>query len=470
MIFKEYNTTQSFLLPPSFEEFLGESHQAIILNEFINEIDIKFLEKSYKNTKGGASAYHPVMLLKTLIYAYMNGLFSSRKIGKKLREDIAYMFLAGNNQPDFRTINRFRREKGKYLEKIFIQVVQKASEIGLVQFNICSLDGSKFYANASRANNKNELSLELEIQNLLKEADKIDELEDKEYGDNEDDLDPQLRTSDGRRKRKKEILKEKLKKQLQKENIKNITNNSSEKLNTTDPDSKLMQMKKKDFANGYNIQNITENGIILTSSISNNSADAHSFIETVEKLIQLHQTPKKILADKGYSSEKNYEYCEKKKIDAYIPTHTEAIDISQYLYDSQKDTYINKKGESFFFKQYMNPKNKNLKRGRPRKDKDLKNKESLYRTKLYEYKDNNSKIKKYLSISPGWQKFAQEQKSKLKTKQGKWIYKHRMHDVEGVFANIKKNLGFNTFSLRGMSNVFYEWILVCLAHNIKKII
>lgn len=338
----------------------------------------------------------------------------------------------------------------------------------MIQFGICSLDGSKFYANASKNNNHCSDSVEKEIQDILAEADRIDEMEDEEYGDNEDDIDTELLTKEGRERRKREIQKEKEKKESQKNKIQEQTTNQKQKINTTDPDARLMQMKKKDFANGYNIQNITENGIILSSTISKSSADTHTFIETVEKLRQTHQSPKNILADKGYSSERNYEYCENHNIEAYIPTHTEAINLSKYLYDIKEDTYTNEKGAVFHFKQYMHPKQKGFKRG-SKKGEEKENKEHLYRTKLYEYKNLKTQKKKYLSISLGWQRFASEQKHKLQTEQGKWIYKHRMHDVEGVFANIKKNLGFTTFALRGIEKVFGEWLLVCLAHNIKKI-
>jgi len=80
MTFKKYNQDQDFLLPPSYSDFLGESHEAVILNEFINELDTTKLERSYNNQNGGRSAYHPVMILKLLTYGYMTGVFSSRRL------------------------------------------------------------------------------------------------------------------------------------------------------------------------------------------------------------------------------------------------------------------------------------------------------------------------------------------------------------------------------------------------------
>src|ERR1035437_6047429 len=146
MTFKKYNPNQNFLLPPSFSEFLGESHEAVILAEFLEDLDTRQLEQSYHNESGGSSAYHPVMLLGILVYAYLNSIFSSRQIANKLHQDLAFMYLSGRQAPDFRTIARFRKEKGMFLESIFVQVVSKAKSLGLVSFGTCCLDGTKIYA------------------------------------------------------------------------------------------------------------------------------------------------------------------------------------------------------------------------------------------------------------------------------------------------------------------------------------
>ena len=110
-MFKEYNQEQNFLIPPSYDDFLWEKHQSKLLNNIINWLNLDFLYKSYNNTKLWTTAYNPVMLLKILFYWFMNNTFSSRKIANKLKSDIWFMFLAWNNQPDFRTINNFRKNK-----------------------------------------------------------------------------------------------------------------------------------------------------------------------------------------------------------------------------------------------------------------------------------------------------------------------------------------------------------------------
>lgn len=464
MTFKKYNQNQSFLLPPSYSDFLGESHEAIILNEFINELDTIRLEESYSNKNGGRSAYHPVMLLKLLIYGYMSGVFSSRKIAEKLKQDLAFMYLAGNNTPDFRTISRFRKEKGKYLEDIFTKVVSKASSLGFVSFGTCSLDGTKLYANASKENNYTVSRLKEKIRGYIKQAEDIDEMEDKLYGDNEDDLDSDLKTKAGRKKRKKELKERQKRVQIKLDKI--ATTDENNKINTTDPDSKHMKMKHHDYANGYNVQAIVENGVILSSSIFNSSADQRTFIDTVKKLQKTQQTPEKILADRGYSSVDNYSFCEKNNIDAYIPIHLSKVDISAYEYDKKTNTYKDNQGRKYHFKQFMRKIDQDTK---PNRNDSFKVKQKYYKTALYEYVNEKTKEKKYLSISKNWQDHVKKQRKKFSTVKGKQIYRQRMYDVEGVFGNIKKNLKFTSFNLRGFRGVNTEWTLIALAHNIKKL-
>ena len=436
MTFKAYSQTQSFLLPPSYGDFLGESHEAVILSEFLQEVDMTLLENSYHNATGGRAAYHPGMLVTLLIYAYMNGIFSSRKIAKLLRQDLAFMYLAGNLQPDFRTLARFRKEKGIFLEDILAHVVRQAKELGLVSFGTCSLDGTKVYADASKQKNI--------IQELIQKANETDESEDALYGDDEDDQNPELKTQAGRKKKKQAL----------------------QRVNTTDPDSRFMQMKRKDYANAYNVQNITENGIVLSSSIFNTSADQGTLVSSVQKFIATYQTkPKVLLADKGYSSEKNYSFCEQNALDAYIPVYSDPVDLSQYTYDLKNDTYTDTRGRMYVFKQRSKRRDGKKLRGRG-----IQGEHSEYKSVIYKYQDSKTQEKKYLSISDEWQRHSSIQKEKFSTDEGKQVYKKRMHDVEGVFANIKRNLNFTRFNLRGFQGVTVEWTLISLAHNLKKML
>lgn len=467
MTFKQHHRNQVFLLPPSFQDFLGDGHEAVILNEFLQELDTAALEQSYRNEHGGSSAYHPAILLAVLIYGYMNGIFSSRKIAKRLSQDLAFMYLAGNSKPDFRTLARFRKGKGEYLETIMTEVVQKARAMGFVSFGTCSLDGTKIRANASKDKNYRRDDLEKNIRAILKEAEKIDAEEDRRYGKkNEDAEDPRLKTKAGREQRKKELAAKRKNKEAKLAKL-----GDRESANLTDPDAKLMKLKRgAGYANAYNVQSITENGIILSNAIFTTSADQATLIPMVQKLKDVNgKTPKRLLADKGYSSEDNYAFCEKSGIDAYIPNYSEPTDLSRYAYDKKNDTYTDSRRRIYVFKQHMQKRDGNATRGRPRKTENKTAHHDLYKRSIYEYRNKKTGTKKYLAISRLWQEYVKKQKEKLSSSRGRRLYKKRMHDVEGVFANIKKNLGFTTFNLRGLAGVAAEWTLVSLAHNLKKV-
>ncbi len=208
-MFKPNN--QFNLLPQDYKSFLWEWHEAIILEEIINDLDLTEVIESYSNFFRWTTAYHPRMLLKVLFYWYMNQTFSSRKLANKLKSDLGFIYLAWNNQPNFRTINKFRKDKWEMLEWIFVQIVLKAKELWLISFWTVSLDWTKIYANASKNKNNDLEWLDKKISKLFDEADKIDKLEDKKYRDNEDEIPEELKTKEGRDKKKKEITEKKKK-------------------------------------------------------------------------------------------------------------------------------------------------------------------------------------------------------------------------------------------------------------------
>lgn len=468
MTFKNYQQKQSFLLPPSFSDFLGESHGAVILGEFLQELDTTELEQSYNNQTGGCSAYHPVMILSVLIYGYMNGIFSSRELAKQLKQNLALMYLAGNTKPDFRTLSRFRKEKGIYLETIFNDVVRKAQDLGLINFGTCCLDGTKIYASASTSQNQIQKKLSEKISKLIEKAEEIDQLEDAEFGDEEDGEDASLKTKEGRVKKKQELEEQKKKAETKLEKLTALNPESKEtRLNLTDPDSKLMKMKRSDFANGYNVQIISENGLILNNSIFNSSSDQNTLIPSLEKLQGSLTKPKILLADKGYSSEDNYLFCEQNNINAYIPPQSEQTDLTNYVYDEKKDIYTDRQGVVYYFKQHAKRRGDKVKY---KLTESPRYRHHLFKMTVYEGVDEVTQKKKYLSISSVWKEYIKQQKEKLSTSEGKEVYRQRGYDVEGVFANIKKNLRFTHFNLRGFSGVANEWTLISLAHNLKKIL
>lgn len=467
-MFKTYDQKQELLIPVSIREFLWKSHEAVLLNDVVDNLDLTTLLNTYKNKNWWTTAFHPRMLLKIIFYWYMNQTFSSRWIAKKLSSDLGFMYLAANNKPDFRTINRFRWERLVVVKDIFRQIVVMLKNLWVVGFWTVSLDWTKLYANASKRNNHTEDGLDKMIDKLLKEAEEIDRKEDEEFWDKQDNIPEELADPEIRKQRIKEAL----------ENLKNtkefVVKEVSEKqeqgikqtrINTTDKDSRLMQMKQKDFANWYNAQIITENQIILDTSISNNSCDVNELIPTLNSLKKnYNQVPEKVLADAWYSSGDNYEYLEKENIDWYIPPHSNLqVDMSKYKYNKEEDYYKDQEGNIYYFKQYSWV--LWAKRWRPRKW--TKIKEWEYKSKIYRaiLRDGS---KRQLEIYEKWHKYWHINKKKVSSVKWKKIISKRKVDVETVFWNIKHNLKFTRFNLRWFNKVNIERNIACIAHNFKK--
>ncbi len=148
-VFKDYQPEQSFLLPPDISEMIPEGHLVRIVNKMIDGIDRSILEAQYKG--GGTSAYDPQMLLKVIIYAYSQRIFTSRQIAKALRENVNFMWLSGMNRPNFRTINRFRTKVMKaVIDEVFYGIIEQLLEMGLIDLQSYFVDGTKIEANANK--------------------------------------------------------------------------------------------------------------------------------------------------------------------------------------------------------------------------------------------------------------------------------------------------------------------------------
>ncbi len=177
------------LIPLNLEEMVPVDHLVRQVDEIINRIDTSALDKQYKG--GGTSAYHPVMLLKVILYAYSQQIFSSRRIAKALRENIHFLWLSRMNQPDFRTVNRFRsvilRET---IEGLFTQLVEELLNLGLVDLEQYFVDGTKMEANANKysfvwkkSTENYKAKLQENVKTLLDEVETVQEWEDGVYGE-----------------------------------------------------------------------------------------------------------------------------------------------------------------------------------------------------------------------------------------------------------------------------------------------
>src|SRR5437870_8955360 len=187
--YRTYLPEQDLLLPPSLREWLPDDHLVYLVSDVVDQLNLSAIESVYEEDDRGQPPYHPRMMTKILLYGYCVGVFSSRKIQKRLVEDVAFRVLAAGNQPDFRTISDFRKLHLKALEELFQQMLRLTLETGTMKLGRVALDGSKFKANASKHKamsygrmEETEKRLREEVQELMKRAEAADEEEDKRYG------------------------------------------------------------------------------------------------------------------------------------------------------------------------------------------------------------------------------------------------------------------------------------------------
>ena len=480
--FKEYNQNQTMLLPPNITDWVPKDHQCFIINEIVNKLNISCVENTYSDQ--GASAYDPRMLVKIIFYSYTKGIRSSRKIENMSQENIVYRYLSANQFPDHGTINLFRKNHLKELENLFAQIVILCDGLGIIDPSDISIDGSIFKANASKKSSYDQATitkLKKKIGEILQEAEKIDEEEDKKYGDKrgysempEKLKDPETRTKEIERLQEKmrkleeadQAIKEKqasAKTKTEKELTRNKTHN------TTDKDAKLMKMKKgKTYQPAYNGQISTSNQIILAYDVTDEGVDTKLLIPMIKKTEKnTKQKVEKAKADSSYFSKDNIEKIEEKEIDAYIPDQKKAIEERQERnneipkYDKRNFKYDEEKDE------FICPQNKRLRLVRTDQG-----------TKKYLCSDcPNCPVKsqcikgknRYLNHNPQLEKYKSEMREKLNSKEGKNKYLERMSDVEPVFGNIIYNQKAGNFLCRGKPMTKIEFGLSCLSHNLVKI-
>ena len=211
--YRPYLPNQDFLLPPSLRDWLPEDHLVYFVSDLVDELDLSAIMTVYEDEERGFPPYHPVMLTKVLVYAYCVGIFSSRRIQRRLAEDVGFRVLAAGNQPDFRTIADFRKTHLTALTGFFEQVLRLARELGAPRLGRVALDGSKVKANASKHKamsykrmGEKQRQLRAEVAQLLAQAEAADTAEDAQFGTSRggDDLPAELYRRESRLQRIRE--------------------------------------------------------------------------------------------------------------------------------------------------------------------------------------------------------------------------------------------------------------------------
>jgi len=423
--FKPYNQSQMQLLPPDLSSLIKPDHIARLINQVIDDMDLSFIENTYSTN--GCRAYNPKMLFKILVYGYTIGLRSSRKLADRLREDIVFMWLAGRQTPDFRTIADFRKNKLNDIKKAFTEVLLLCQQLGMVRIGKIYIDGTKIKASANsnriqyrKTLNKRKTIIEEQINNILEEAKAIDDEEDRLYGNKTEHSGIDIREVQKElaklKKRKQTLTKKKEKLEVKRKEIKAKLRKMRKDRNSyaiTDKDATLMLMKEKYIAPGYNVQLATEHQVILAYNVCSDRTDFKQLKPMVKEVEEnTKQKPKIVITDAGYGAKSNYRFLKNKGITAFIPYGNFNKEITQ-----------RNKGI------YALPKNVDVELER------------------YKFK----------------------QRLRLLSAEGKELMKRRKNDIEPTIGDIKRNMNFREFYLRGRLKCLIEIGLVSIGHNLKKI-
>jgi transposase/ribosomal protein S15P/S13E len=512
--FKPYTMAQPMLLPRSLDELIPAGHLVRVVNRVIEGIDLEPLLAKYAG--GGTSAYHPAMLLKVLVYAYTQQIYSSRRIAKALRENVHFMWLSGMSQPDFRTLNGFRGERMKdVIQEVFAAVVEVLVAEGHIQLEHYFVDGTKVEANAnkhrviwSKRNRKYQERLREQVQDLLEEIEQANEAENETYGDRDLDELGEGKVIDSERLQKKidelnERLKQKPKDKQLKQAVKKMETNylprqqkyeeQERKLAgrnsyaRSDEEATSMRMKEdrgaeKPWAKpAYNVQLGTENQFVVGFSLHQRPGDTSCLIPHLEGVRQhLGRLPKNISADAGYGSEENYAYLETHQLGNYVKYNTfhreqihhkkpelirkKRFRSESFPYDASQDTFICPANQRLTYRYTT----------RYTSDNGYQTERRIYEcdqcaTCPLKPECTQAKGNRQIRTSFRLRDFRAQARDNLLSEQGRALRVRRATDVETVFGQIKHNQNFRRFMLTGLKKTTTEWGLLCLAHNMKKL-
>lgn len=428
--FREWNPKQKWLLPPSLDEFIPEGHTAHFVRDLVvDELDLSAILEAYVEERG-YPPFHPAMMVALLLYAYTQGVYSSRRIAKGCIERMDFGAVTGFQKPDFRTISLFRKRHLAALGGLFQQVLRLCRKSGLASLGHVALDGTKIKANASKHKAMSYDRMEKaegEFADLVKEwldqAEITDLAEDVRFRNKQGDELPAWVSNKVERMKKireaKAALEQEAAKKAEAERKAKSKKDDEDppappkpdpkaQRNFTDPESRIMPTRSGSFEQCYNAQAAVDADaqVIVACDVVATSADMAQLLPMLDQVrVNTGRKPRCCSADAGYCSEKNLEGVEGRKIRGYIATGRQ------------------KHGA----KAAVNPA-----RGKPG------SRVAAMRERL---------------------------------KRGGWRspYRLRKQVVEPIFGQIKQGRCFRQFLLRGLTKVQDEWRLICTAHNLLKL-
>ena len=499
--FKQYSQDQQFLLPKNINDFVGPGHIARLVSEIVDSMDIDFILETYKG--GGTSSYNPRMMLKSWLLGFINRVYSCRLIAKNLRENLAFIWISGNQTPDFHTLNNFRLRLKDDIKKIFKQIILYGIEAGIIQGKDVFMDHTKTEANANKHKvvwkkqvEKQSVKIDIGLDELFKYIDMINEDEEKIFGNkdlpeqernnfnhekvkeiikkiNDNVKNEKITKGDGREQRKKVRRTKELLERKDSYKLKKKILNGRNSFSKTDPDAVAMMMKDKvTIRPAYNEGIAVENGFVLDYVISDNCGDCISFIPLMDGLIDnLGRVPENAHSDGAYGNEENMTYLEKNSIKNFLKYNTyykekkrtwkENNRLDGLIYNKSKDEFTCPRGINLIC---VDEKIEKTKTGYERKV-------SIYKTQKGHCDKcpfHKSKAKT-LQLSWKQERLKKEAKSNLDSVKGVELRKRRGNEVESVFGDQKLNKLKRRYHLRGLPKVKIEAGLYYAAHNLRRI-
>lgn len=505
IIFKKDKSNQLLLLPPDIGSLIPESHIVRAVDEVINQIRLHPLLETYKG--GGTSSYSPRMLLKVVTYAYIEKIYTTRRIEKALRENINFMWISGMSTPDHSTIHNFRSKRLKEaVEDVFSSVVEVLISKGYVKAENLFIDGTKIEANANKYSyvwkknvERQTTVIKKKVKDLLAHIDELQKEEDAEYGSaNLEELEGHI-TSEDIEKVVEEINQKLAKGSTSREasaGVKKLKNDYIPKLrkyeqqkgmledrnscSKTDRDATFFRMKEDRMGSGqlkpgYNVQIATEDQFILGYGVYQKAADTSVFIPFLEKVRgHIQDLAVNVVADAGYGSEENYEYVTDNGLGNYVKYQDFDYEKTKeyknrtflspnFKYQPEKDQYVCPEGETLYF----------LTTQEVISESGYKAERRVYQSKTCSScpsrqlccKGNGNRT---IQVSPKLMQYRLTARQNLESEEGVKLRIKRCIDVESVFGQIKHNGQFRRFYTRGLKNVSTEWGIMSIAHNIKK--
>lgn len=505
--FKDYNYNQMVLFPQRIDEDIAADDPVRIVDALVESLDMEGFHKLYK--EHGRSPYHPKMMLKVILYAYMNNIYSCRKIEKLLCRDIHFIWLAGREKPDFITINRFRNRVKNEINEVFTQIVLLLSAKGFISLDVEYIDGTKIESKANKYTfvwrktvEKNRERLMKKIKVLLSQIDDVI-IQDKISGQDAvpftpsilDELAGELRSSleksaepstkeekasaRERRRQLKELESHRDKLQEYDNHMKALDGRNS--YSKSDPDATFMRMKEDAMRNGqtkpgYNLQISTEQQFITDFALYPNPTDTLTMIPFLESFADRYgRRAETVVADSGYGSEENYRYMSENDMTAYVKyNHFHREQRPRFKPDPFKaeNFYYNADGDYCICP--MGQKMSRVGTRRSRTGSGYMSENARYRAVRCEGCPLRclcfrSKGNRTVEINHRLQGYKRTARELLTSDDGRRLRGQRCIEPEAVFGQMKQDFCYKRFRHFGKDKVRMDFAFFAIAFNIKKL-